>query len=52
MDDFSIAVLDIETRKIVREFSGHHGQINDMVKQTAFQISSLISCLGERCLNN
>ncbi|KAG8505660.1 WD repeat-containing protein 36, partial [Galemys pyrenaicus] len=30
LDDFSICVLDIETRKIVREFSGHHGQINDM----------------------
>ncbi|NWU59984.1 WDR36 protein, partial [Dromas ardeola] len=29
-DDFSISVLDIETRKIVRTFSGHHGQINDM----------------------
>ncbi|NWI18602.1 WDR36 protein, partial [Crypturellus soui] len=29
-DDFSISVLDIETRKIVRRFSGHHGQINDM----------------------
>ncbi|XP_061479842.1 WD repeat-containing protein 36 [Rhineura floridana] len=30
MDDFSISVLDIETRKIVRKFSGHQGQINDM----------------------
>ncbi|XP_054570984.1 WD repeat-containing protein 36 isoform X3 [Eptesicus fuscus] len=30
LDDFSINVLDIETRKIVREFSGHQGQINDM----------------------
>lgn len=30
LDDFSISVLDIETRKIVREFSGHQGQINDM----------------------
>ncbi|ERE81548.1 WD repeat-containing protein 36 [Cricetulus griseus] len=30
LDDFSITVLDIETRKIVREFSGHQGQINDM----------------------
>uniref|UniRef100_H0YRW1 WD repeat domain 36 n=1 Tax=Taeniopygia guttata TaxID=59729 RepID=H0YRW1_TAEGU len=29
-DDFTISVLDIETRKIVRTFSGHHGQINDM----------------------
>ncbi|KAF7250191.1 WD repeat-containing protein 36 [Varanus komodoensis] len=30
MDDFGIIVLDIETRKIVRNFSGHQGQINDM----------------------
>ncbi|KAM9253950.1 WD repeat-containing protein 36 isoform 3-T3 [Dugong dugon] len=30
LDDFSIIVLDIETRKVVREFSGHQGQINDM----------------------
>ncbi|XP_035583712.1 WD repeat-containing protein 36 isoform X2 [Zalophus californianus] len=30
LDDFTISVLDIETRKIVREFSGHQGQINDV----------------------
>ncbi|XP_030049327.1 WD repeat-containing protein 36 [Microcaecilia unicolor] len=29
-DDFSISVVDIEIRKIVRKFSGHKGQINDM----------------------
>uniref|UniRef100_A0A7M4EFM2 WD repeat domain 36 n=1 Tax=Crocodylus porosus TaxID=8502 RepID=A0A7M4EFM2_CROPO len=29
-DDFSISVLDVETRKIVRKFSGHLGKINDM----------------------
>ncbi|XP_019372797.1 PREDICTED: WD repeat-containing protein 36 [Gavialis gangeticus] len=29
-DDFSISVLDVETRKIVRKFSGHFGKINDM----------------------
>ncbi|XP_005281691.2 WD repeat-containing protein 36 isoform X1 [Chrysemys picta bellii] len=29
-DDFGISVLDIETRRIVRKFSGHHSQINDM----------------------
>nr|XP_028604268.1 WD repeat-containing protein 36 [Podarcis muralis] len=29
-DDFTISVLDIETRKIVRKFSGHQGQINDL----------------------
>lgn len=30
-DDFDINVLDIETRRTVRMFSGHRGQINDMV---------------------
>lgn len=30
LDDFSINIMDIETRKIVRKFSGHRGQINDM----------------------
>lgn len=29
-DDFCICVFDMETRKIVRKFSGHQGQINDM----------------------
>uniref|UniRef100_A0A8D0HH66 WD repeat domain 36 n=1 Tax=Sphenodon punctatus TaxID=8508 RepID=A0A8D0HH66_SPHPU len=30
LDDFGISVVDLETRKIVRTFSGHHDQINDM----------------------
>lgn len=30
LDDFTIDVLDIETRRIVRKFSGNRGQINDM----------------------
>ncbi|XP_043835608.1 WD repeat-containing protein 36 isoform X1 [Dromiciops gliroides] len=29
-DDFSLSVIDIETRRTVREFFGHQGQINDM----------------------
>lgn len=37
-DDFTISVLDIETRKIVRTFSGHHGQINDMVIVNSFSV--------------
>lgn len=37
-DDFSISVLDIETRKIVRTFSGHHGRINDMVIVNSFSV--------------
>lgn len=38
-DDFSISILDIETRKIVRTFSGHHGQINDMVIINLFSVT-------------
>ncbi|KAM8962305.1 WD repeat-containing protein 36 isoform 1-T1 [Pelodytes ibericus] len=30
LDDFGISVLDIETRRGVRKFSGHNGKINDM----------------------
>lgn len=41
-DDFTISVLDIETRKIVRTFSGHHGQINDMVIVNSFRVTSAI----------
>lgn len=39
-DDFSISVLDIETWKIVRKFSGHHGRINDMVIFNSFSAVS------------
>ncbi|XP_053555707.1 WD repeat-containing protein 36 [Bombina bombina] len=31
LDDFSLNVFDIETRKLVRKFLGHNGKINDMV---------------------
>ncbi|XP_072309482.1 WD repeat-containing protein 36 isoform X1 [Eucyclogobius newberryi] len=30
LDDFSLLVVDMETRRVVRKFSGHHGNINDM----------------------
>ncbi|XP_036385144.1 WD repeat-containing protein 36 [Megalops cyprinoides] len=30
LDDFMLNVMDMETRRIVRKFSGHRGQINDM----------------------
>uniref|UniRef100_A0A6Q2YLZ8 Small-subunit processome Utp21 domain-containing protein n=1 Tax=Esox lucius TaxID=8010 RepID=A0A6Q2YLZ8_ESOLU len=30
LDDFTLNVLDTETRRIVRRFSGHRGQVNDM----------------------
>lgn len=31
LDDFTLLVVDIETRRVVRKFAGHHGKINDMV---------------------
>lgn len=31
LDDFTLQVVDIETRRVVRKFAGHHGSINDMV---------------------
>lgn len=31
LDDFTLQVVDIETRRVVRKFAGHHGNINDMV---------------------
>uniref|UniRef100_A0AAX7V6N7 Small-subunit processome Utp21 domain-containing protein n=1 Tax=Astatotilapia calliptera TaxID=8154 RepID=A0AAX7V6N7_ASTCA len=30
LDDFTLVVVDIETRRVVRKFAGHHGNINDM----------------------
>ncbi|KAJ7986988.1 hypothetical protein DPEC_G00334090 [Dallia pectoralis] len=30
LDDFTLNVLDTETKRIVRKFSGHRGQVNDM----------------------
>lgn len=30
LDVFTVHILDVETRRIVRKFSGHRGQINDM----------------------
>lgn len=34
LDDFTLLVVDIETRRVVRKFAGHHGNINDMVGQS------------------
>nr|XP_046230116.1 WD repeat-containing protein 36 [Scatophagus argus] len=30
LDDFTLLVVDIETRRVVRKFAGHKGSINDM----------------------
>ncbi|XP_014881849.1 WD repeat-containing protein 36 [Poecilia latipinna] len=30
MDDFTLVVVDMETKRIVRKFAGHHGNITDM----------------------
>ena len=31
LQDFSIVVIDIDTRRIIRKFEGHTGPINDAV---------------------
>lgn len=31
LDDFSLLVVDIELKRLVRKFAGHHGNINGMV---------------------
>lgn len=31
LDDFSLLVVDIEMKRVVRKFAGHHGNINGMV---------------------
>lgn len=31
LDDFTLLVVDIETRRIVRKFAGHRSNITDMV---------------------
>lgn len=33
LDDFSMLVVDTETRRVVRKFSGHRGNVNAMVGQ-------------------
>eukprot|EP00066_Takifugu_rubripes_P003221 XP_003965647.1 PREDICTED: WD repeat-containing protein 36 [Takifugu rubripes] len=30
LDDFTLLVVDTETRRVVRKFTGHHGNVNDM----------------------
>ncbi|KAM9840922.1 WD repeat-containing protein 36 [Aulostomus maculatus] len=30
LDDFTLLVVDVETRRVVRKFAGHHSNINDM----------------------
>lgn len=31
LDDFSLLVVDIEMKRVVRRFAGHHGNVNGMV---------------------
>lgn len=33
LDDFTVLVVDTETRRVVRKFSGVRGNVNDMVGQ-------------------
>lgn len=37
LDDFSLQVVDIEMKRVVRKFAGHHGNINGMVS-LSFQL--------------
>lgn len=31
MDDFTLLVVDMETRRVVRKLAGHRGNVTDMV---------------------
>jgi len=42
-DDFGIQVLDLDTTKVVREFSGHSNRITDLVRFSAVSSLSEIS---------
>ena len=33
LDDYSVHVLDIDSRKVVRKLPGHHSSVNDMVRK-------------------
>ena len=37
--DFKVHVIDIDTQKVVRVFSGHRGRITDMVRICAFMMN-------------
>ena len=39
LDDFSVVILDMDTRKVVRQFKGHRGTVNDMVGHRTNQAS-------------
>jgi len=32
LDSFDIIIMDTDTRRIVREFTGHHNSVTDMVR--------------------
>lgn len=40
LDDFSLLVVDTETRRVVRKFAGHHGNINGMVSLGSHAVQS------------
>lgn len=43
LDDFRVMIIDIDTRKIVRTFQGHHNAVTDMVRQHFnFELSPFI----------
>ena len=36
IEDFTVKVIDVDTRKIVRNFTGHQHSITDMVRYLPF----------------
>lgn len=44
LDDFTLLVVDTETRRVVRKFAGHHGNINDMVGSAWLTQLTSFSC--------
>lgn len=39
LDDFTVLVVDTETRRVVRKFASHRGNVNDMVGQSVWLTS-------------
>ena len=43
LDTFKVKIIDLDTRRIVRNFSGHRSRITDMVSlHTTFAVALLL----------
>uniref|UniRef100_A0A3Q4BZE4 Uncharacterized protein n=1 Tax=Mola mola TaxID=94237 RepID=A0A3Q4BZE4_MOLML len=51
LDDFTLLVVDIETRRVVRKFAGHQGNINDMTfsPDGRWLITAAMDCTIQWC---